>query len=151
MNPHHGEGAKWQTNCQRCVPAFEMRMRGYNVEAQACPNFGSDWLAGHWSDVWENPKIEYCQGDGLDEISQAMKVWGNGARAQITIDFRGIGYGHTFVAARWNNQTYFIDPQTGNMHSESLFSRAVPGRTTFCRIDTLNPAGFIKDCCKECS
>ena len=33
-NPHYLDGPEWQNNCQRCVPAYKARRRGYNVTAQ---------------------------------------------------------------------------------------------------------------------
>ena len=32
-NPHYREGREWQQNCQRCIYAYEMQRRGYDVEA----------------------------------------------------------------------------------------------------------------------
>lgn len=32
-NPNYAQGREWQTNCQRCVWATELRRRGYDVEA----------------------------------------------------------------------------------------------------------------------
>jgi len=32
-NPNYKTGAEFQLNCQKCVPAYEMRRRGYDVEA----------------------------------------------------------------------------------------------------------------------
>ena len=32
-NPNYSKGREWQTNCQRCVWATELRRRGYDVEA----------------------------------------------------------------------------------------------------------------------
>ena len=149
INPNYGKGVEWITNCQRCVPAFEMRMRGYNVDALGCADLDTDWLAKNWEKAWENPEVRYCKGTGLDEISQAMGQWGDGARAQITIDLKGIGYGHTFVAVQKGNRTIFIDPQSGSLDASSLFSRAEVGQTSFCRIDTLMPSKELLQCCKE--
>ena len=33
MNRNCNSGGEWRSNCQRCVPAFEMRLRGYDVTA----------------------------------------------------------------------------------------------------------------------
>ena len=37
-NPNYKEGFEWQINCQRCVPTYEMRRRGYNVTALPANN-----------------------------------------------------------------------------------------------------------------
>ena len=36
-NPNYDKGEKFEINCQRCVPAYEMRKRGYNVTAKPLP------------------------------------------------------------------------------------------------------------------
>ena len=33
-NPNYAKGEEYQTNCQRCIWAYEMRRRGYDVEAK---------------------------------------------------------------------------------------------------------------------
>jgi len=33
-NPRYFEGPEYQKNCQRCVPTYELRRRGYPVETQ---------------------------------------------------------------------------------------------------------------------
>nr|WP_249023841.1 toxin glutamine deamidase domain-containing protein [Enterococcus asini] len=43
-NPRYKEGKNYQINCQRCVPAYELRRRGFNVEA----------LSAADDSIWEN-------------------------------------------------------------------------------------------------
>ncbi len=33
-NPNYKQGAEYRENCQRCVPAYELRPRGYDVQAK---------------------------------------------------------------------------------------------------------------------
>ena len=33
-NPNYAKGEEYRTNCQRCIWAYEMRRRGYDVEAK---------------------------------------------------------------------------------------------------------------------
>ena len=37
-NPNFELGNQWKINCQRCVPTYEMRRRGYNVTASPKPD-----------------------------------------------------------------------------------------------------------------
>lgn len=36
-NPRFAEGGQYMINCQRCVPTYELRRRGYNVVALPRP------------------------------------------------------------------------------------------------------------------
>lgn len=43
-NPNYDKGLEWQQNCQRCVFAYEMERRGYDVEAMPRIFDGTDML-----------------------------------------------------------------------------------------------------------
>lgn len=149
-NPNYGSGSEWATNCQRCVPAYEMRRRGMEVSAK--PYAPDDrHLISHPYDVWQNPQVLRTEGNGLEDIRRAMSGWGDGARAQIVVIWNdGFGVrGHTFVAEQRGRKTLFFDPQSGKSDAQLHFARVVPGRTTFCRIDNLKPSGYMTDCCKK--
>ena len=38
VNPHYGEGQQYSINCQTCTLAYELRRRGFNIEAMGNPN-----------------------------------------------------------------------------------------------------------------
>lgn len=147
-NPRRGEGAGWASNCQRCVPAYEMRRRG--LEVTAAPNISdSRYLVYHPYAMWENPEILRTRGNGLEDIRRAMSAWGDGTRAQIVVAWNdSFGTrGYTFVAEQQGRKTLFFDPQDGIRDAQLLFARAAPDRTTFCRIDNLKPSAHMAECC----
>lgn len=150
VNPNWSQSEEWQINCQRCVPAYEMRRRGYDVTARPKPSnvLVSD-LCYHPFAVWENPTIISASGNGRQDIENQMAQWGDGARAQITVVWNDGESGHTFIAEQENGRTRFIDPQTGSENSSWYFSRVQEGSTRFCRIDNLNVTNRINDCCRE--
>lgn len=148
MNRNCNSGGEWRSNCQRCVPAFEMRLRGYDVTA--APRRGMiDHLAYHPEDAWENPVVQFCGAyDNRDYISQALQNWGDGARVQIVVvDKYDPHRAHTFMALRNNGKTMFLDPQTGDEHAEECFDWAELSLTRFWRIDNLQPSAMVMDCC----
>jgi len=149
-NPNYDpDSFAWSCNCQRCVPTYEMRRRGYNVTAEAIAS-GSDHLAYHPFDVWQNPKVHKCSGSGLSDIQSAMHAWGDGARAQIVVYWDNGQGGHTFAAEQVNGTTRFVDPQTNEVYdAEWVFSNVEHGATSFCRIDNLRPSDWVLKCCKE--
>ena len=149
-NPNYELGECWQINCQRCVPTYEMRMRGYDVTANKCEEY-FDYLAINPFDVWVDPEVIQCEGNGLEQIKAQMAEWGDGARAQIVVSWEGTGSGgHTFVAEQVDGETRFFDPQTHETHAESYFDMVESGSVRFCRMDQLAVnEDLIKECCRE--
>lgn len=151
-NPNFVPNTEWSINCQRCVPTYEMRRRGYDVTARPKPTLvNANDLSYHPFAVWENPIIHNTTGNGRQDIEQQMAQWGDGARAQITVIWNDGDGGHTFIAEQENGGTRFIDPQSGSENSSWYFSLVQEGTTRFCRIDNLNTTSRINDCCRGVS
>ena len=149
-NPNYSLGRKWQTNCQRCVPAYEMRRRGYDVIATPKPNNPDRKdLSFNPFSVWKNPEVIKCSQNGMEDIEKMMKVWGDGARAQVVVTWKNTNAGHTFVAERINGKTIFVDPQTGKNDVKNYFMRVENGSVRLSRIDTLDVTDKILDCCRK--
>lgn len=147
-NPNYELDECWRINCQRCVPTYEMRMRGYDVTAMEY--YGDDFLSYHPFAVWKDPEVIQCADNGLDQIKEQMAEWGDGARAQIVVSWEGTGTGgHTFVAEQVNGKTRFFDPQTHETDVEYYFDMVESGSVKFCRMDQLEVnEDLINDCCK---
>lgn len=137
---------KWYRNCQRCVPTYEMRRRGYDVEAK--PKLQSDIIARKPQVVFKDAEIHNFTRNAEQTVRDAMRDWGDGARCQICVywDTRG---GHTFVAEQRNGKTVFLDPQTNEINVERYFKEIKVKSSYFYRIDNLEITDYIKDCCKE--
>ena len=140
--------AQWRNNCQRCVPTYEMRRRGFNVTAKPQPEIdtNNDYLAMNPWKVWSNPKLQPF--NGKSDIETAMAAMGNGARVQVKIVFND-GTGHTFVAEQMDGKTVFLDPQTGKECSYYFDDMATINgwNNLFWRIDDQEPTDYIIDCC----
>lgn len=154
-NPKYGSGTGYTQNCQRCVPAYELRRRGYNVQAKPAivtptgklsskdPIIqGSKWMNGifgniQWKKVWT--------GNGLSDIENAMAGWGDGARAEVYVNWKN-GGAHVFIAEQVNGQTRFLDPQSGAPDYRSKFASVKSGYTMFARIDNLSVLDAIEEC-----
>lgn len=159
VNPNFTKGVEWQENCQRCVPAYEMRRRGYDIQAKPAPivngAFPPDDLA--WGDNWQKPfknmAVQHIPAsvDPKDVISKQMKKWGDGARCEIRVIWKNVNYGHVFSAEQANGHTLFLDPQSGASGSkvEAWFNLVKKGEVYFARIDNLIPADIIKECCQK--
>ena len=149
VNPNFSTGEyKWQNNCQRCVPTYEMRRRGYRVTAKPIPTKAKDdYIAKDYTCVWENRSKICCpNGSGLQEIKKQMVTWGDGARAEVFVVWKN-GDAHVFVAEQINGETVFIDPQNHSADASKYFESVLKGFTSILRIDNNNPADVILDCC----
>lgn len=146
-NPNYNLGRQWKINCQRCVPTFEMRRRGLNVTT--LPREGLIDRSRLSQDpflVWENPKIINARDNGVRDIENHMAKWGDGARAEIVVMWKGSPSGHAFFAERVNGKVHFYDPQNGSMDVSKYFDRVEPGSVRFCRVDNLQPSEKVNDC-----
>lgn len=134
-NPYHSyDYREYSQNCQRCVVAYELRRRGYDVTA--LPTYQGDRLPqvahydsksgtyrGHWQGAFQNAKPVNVgvTGDStraekkvMGNIDQHMKDWGSGARAVVQIFYRG-GGGHVFNVENQNGRTVYVEAQTGKV------------------------------------
>lgn len=150
-NPNYNLGEAFQMNCQKCVPAYEMRMRGYDVTTRPTFDLNTDGFAqNHWKEVFEGAVFEgNFFGSGKEDIIKKMKSFGDGSRSEIYVVF-GNGTAHVFVAENRNGEIYFLDPQTGEIDVEYYFENVKNGLTQLLRIDNLKSnEQNIKWCCKE--
>ena len=134
-------------NCQRCVPAYEMRRRGMDVVAKPRPE-GDDKLAYSWDRIFVGQRWHDCGSSttGRGQIEQRLMRWGDGARAEVMVEWADGGT-HVFVAENIGGNVVFSDPQSGNADASRYFQDAVPGATLVSRIDNLKPSILIDDCC----
>lgn len=146
-NPNYKQGRSWQINCQRCVPTYELRARGYDVTAKPLL-WENDRLAFQPFSVWENAEVHTTSGDGLAEIEAFLRENGEGTRVQIIAQWK-YGGGHTFVGEVIDGVVRFLDPQTDDTDVRQYFTRVRPGSVAFCRTDNLNVSDLIFDCFEE--
>lgn len=147
-NPNYNPENEWGINCQRCVPTYEMRRRGYDVTAFPKVDV-NDYLCRHPFDVWKNPTVIRPTGAGQESIVEKMTEWGDGARAQVVVVWRGVPSGHTFIVENVQGKIRFIDPQSGDEDCSRYFNLVEDDQTLFCRIDNLIPSDYIVQCCRE--
>ena len=74
----------WSGNCTHCVPAYELRKRGYDVSALPYTD-DPNGLSYDPFDAWEDPIIHKTPGSGREAIERAMASYGDGARVEIDV------------------------------------------------------------------
>ena len=140
-NPQYNEFTK---NCQRCVFAYELNRRGYDVEA--LPTFKGDTMGYNvnWTKALNGMKADNVGARSVDKvisnIRDKMSQYGDGSRAIVSVDWRGSNSGHVFNIEYRDGTLYAYDPQnnrkTTNTNLLKLYlSEAVLSRTEIYRTD----------------
>ena len=160
VNPNYFTGKpEFTQNCQRCVCAYEIRRRGFNVEALPKILDERDKLAymnkkDGWTSVFNDYAIPCIGGNELavaNNIKSTMKEWGNGSRAivRIVYDEDNGGTGHVFIAEQVDGNTIFLDPQSNQYKYDDVFFCVDLDKTCIMRIDDKEITDLITRCCKN--
>ncbi len=82
VNPHYSEGGTYKSNCTGCTVAYELRRRGYDVEALAKSGTqNSDWLKGFEGAVFMRPSARATNAaEAAKDISDSVRKWGENSR-----------------------------------------------------------------------
>lgn len=158
VNPKYKRGTPYGDNCQRCVPTYYLRRKGYKVEALPTginPQIDSQlYIQPHI--LWERggtPVVPIqtigSKYFGKPEIIEAMRELPDGAMFEVFCKWKNRSGGHVFIAEKIDGKTHFIDPQIGDMDVSRYFSDMKLNQTTFWRIDNARlREDMIPYCCK---
>lgn len=141
-NPKYSQGTEYQINCQRCVQVYELRQRGFDVEAM--PNMGSKDIV--WgSECFAAPEANEPYADASarmftfnvteETIKKELDNAPDGSRYVIYIVWKQTDSAHVFIAQKDNGVIKYLDPQTGILDVDYYFAYGKPGNFGFCRID----------------
>ena len=143
-NPHYNASYReFSENCQRCVVAYELNRRGYNVTA--LPTFKGDNLPkiahynqrsgtfeGHWKGAFRNAKTvnvgAKTEAGAIANIESAMKSYGSGSRAVVQIFYKG-GGGHVFNVENQRGRIVYVEAQAGKMKNIERTMSSVDSRS----------------------
>ena len=158
-NPHFNPGtSEFSENCQRCVVAYELRRRGYDVTA--LPTYKGDVLPrvayhdskrgtweGRWKGAFKGAKTlnvgvrgnnSSAEQKVINNIEQKMKDFGSGSRGVVQIFYRG-GGGHVFNVENVGGQIRYMEAQTGQAKNISqTMSRVDTSSVNLVRTDNLH-------------
>ena len=153
-NPFFSDNYKeFSFNCQRCVFAYEMRRRGYDVEAQ--PTYQGDTMPinTNWtkamSGMTEASVGRSTEKATLDAIRSQMAKWGNGSRAIVKVRWAGGNSGHVFNVEYTNNKLHVYDVQsnkrtTGEQYIKDALPYTTLRYTTLYRTDNAQPTDEMR-------
>jgi len=162
INPHYASGDKFKVNCARVVQNFELRRRGYVVEANTgheleatmirLDQVSETYIEKTWLDpvTGKAPKIhqagtyglggefQLCSRSILDELGNQ-----EGARGFLEMSHQAGPGGHVINWEIKNGEVVFIDAQTGNVWPEGYSSWAKMRRFTWVRVDNCKPTQTV--------
>ena len=165
-NPYYSRNfAAYSENCQRVVVAYEMRRRGYDVDA--LPTYNGDTLPrvayidrsknlfrGRWTGAFRDAKVESVGVPGnnaraenavIQNIADKMRSYGNGARAVVQIFYRG-GGGHVFNVENDGGRIVYAEAQARYMKDIAATMKHVKTESVnLVRTDNLRISDRIKN------
>ena len=129
-------------NCSHCVIAYELRRRGYDVEATkrmepASENKNEDSVFGkNTLTTQKNKKGKYESEKEYDnrilkELTAKLSSFGEGSRGCIAAYGRYGGVGHIFSWEIQNGKLRFIDPQAGLTDASSHLTTIFAGSPVY--------------------
>ena len=159
-NPHYlqsipeylkGTRDDYTNNCANCVPAYEMRKRGYVVTA--CSVGENRRLKRKPFTAWKDRQPQTATGNGLTEILEFIGNSSDDMRVEIAITFESRGLsdsnsGHVFIAEKEGGEIQFLDPQSGRIISKNIFKNVRENATMYMRIDDLEISDRGVTACK---
>ena len=141
-NPNFNLDVQNQVNCQRCVQAYEMRRRGYNVEAMPKPkdskqnlvSWGSECFNGFGASKGDAVRA-YTLNQTEAKVKKELANAPDGSRYSIYIKWKSSRSAHVFVAEKVGGVVKYLDPQTDEADASGYFARGSRGKFGFFRMD----------------
>ena len=133
-NPNFALGKEYRKNCQRCVTAYELRMRGYDVIAKPQPPTGNTMKCA--IDAFD-ASFEHV--NGKKELFASLATYPDGARFGIRQQWKGTEVGapgHMYVAEKLGGKLRFYDPQNGDVDCSIYLGMARGEKFSYFRMDT---------------
>jgi hypothetical protein len=145
VNQSFSAGMGYRYNCGNCAWAFELRRRGFDVEAE--PHLGR-YTEEYWKSAFEGfcPVIpESTDGGGLfQELTREVGSWGEGARGTVLCNLEGRDLGHIFsVEVTKDMRIMFVDSQENVSIAAEYFNTVIPSSVKYGRLDNLAPSANV--------
>lgn len=142
VNPDRDvEYGDYSMNCQRCVVAYELNRRGYNVEASETYENDPYPRAGKWADAFKNPTFTKVGARTNEKVNanilKNMKEWGDNSRAIVRVQYNQ-RQGHVFNVEYNKGRLKYYDAQTGERYDpKSVFNHVMKPNVQIVRTDNL--------------
>lgn len=146
--PEGLEYEDYTSNCQRCVVAYELNRRGYNVEAEATYRNDPYPIGGQWMTAFNGAKSESVGATTTNKVNRniqdKMSGWGNNSRAVVEVN-NGRG-GHVFNVEYRNGKLSYYDAQTNTRYDpKRVFDHVNKKNVRVVRVDNLTIGDNVRD------
>jgi len=125
VNPNYGDDQMWGVNCTHVVSTYEMRRRGYRVQAMPRPEGSGrtdqDWLTDRWTQESGLPVRSQWIGS-LDAMEAQVERMPEGARGVLTMVWKQ-GGGHVINWEKVGGKLVFLDAQPMNFYVTAVRKR----------------------------
>lgn len=140
--------ADYQENCQRCVIAYELNRRGYNVEAEATGSNDTYPFGERWMTAFKGAKSEGVGATTTAKVNKniigKMSAWGERSRGIVRIS-QG-RYGHVFNVEYRGGKLYYYDAQHNVRYDPArVFDNCNRSTVRVVRVDNLPIAKNVQD------
>lgn len=150
VNPYRVEEyGDYSMNCQRCVVAFELNRRGYNVEAEATWENDPYPRGNHWATAFNGGKLIRVGANSTANVNKnildQMKKFGEGSRAIVRVEYSETK-GHVFNVEYHRGKLYYYDPQVkARYENNTVFDHVQRNSVKIMRSDNLDIADNVRD------
>lgn len=134
-NPNYASGTQYAVNCQRCVQTYELRRRGFDVEALPKPKKNNTVVWGNECFVdssGNTPKFTFNQSESA--IRSTLANAPDGSRHIIYVAWKNRS-AHVFIAEKENGVIRYVDPQPNKTDVEHYFSLGKKNKFGILRVD----------------
>lgn len=124
-NIDYDKGIGYQVNCQRCVQAYELRRRGYDVTAKDSKfDFLEPIKTGSECFEFSNGEPAYfAYSMTRRTVQKNLQKAPDGSRFGIYLQWKDNGYAHVFIAEKSKGEIRYIDPQNGNTDASDYLKK----------------------------
>ena len=112
VNPHFLDGPEYQSNCTMCTAAYELRRRGYDVEASTSKHGRNIVDYAKWFG-YTKEEVSY---NGYDKLKIAFKDMPNGARGNISSQVGPFYSGHSMSWEKIKDKIVIRDCQENTVY-----------------------------------
>lgn len=148
VNPKYATGRLYQNNCGNTSTTYELRRRGYDVEANPLDGmYLRDWqrIFKNFTPLSVDAKRKTKV---IPEMTEKILSFGEGSRGGVFVVWDGRSWGHYFSWEVKDGNVMFVDPQNNKLDCSDYFSRVKPSSIVFGRWDNLEMSDKVKDICK---
>ena len=119
VNPNYGESVEYSVNCAWCTTAYDLRRRGYDVQA---PGVQDGLTLIDESQFYKDTTIEdWTMSSSAKNLFESLEKEGNGARGRLTVTWGNTSNGHSMAWEVVDGKAYVIDCQVNKTYSYEEF------------------------------